>query len=393
VSWSDLLASGEAPPTARFSVAERDRRWSLIRTLMASASLDLLVVPGVTESRYLTQAAYDVGPTIFPVADEVTLLSDTGLVGPAAWDWVTDIRPVGRRWADGIVTRLNELNANGKIVGVVGLDTSTAHPDGDMNYNTFIWMREAFPRTRWVGATTLLQEVRAGKSLEEITVLERAATSTDAGLLAAVSTLGVGILDREVWGQMALGAVRAAGDPPRHAVVGLAPLGGGHPPPGPIGRAAESGDLLMAGIRGTVAGYEAGGTQLAMVGSLPAEWRAAWAVHGEAWERACQVLVPGQSVMELDVAARSAATDRYAVRLEILGAGLGDDLPCFPPQRNDRGRLEPTVLEPNMALTLRPWVEWDGPSGRQQLTWSDTLVTTTAAPRRLGSRPRELPER
>ncbi len=374
-------------------MGERDRRWNTIRALMETGSLDLLVVPSETDTRYLTQAAYDIGPTIIPLRDEVTLLSDTGLVAPAAQDWVTDIRQVGRRWADGIVARLNELNANGKIIGVVGLDTSTAHPDGDLNYNTFIWMREAFPRTRWVGATTLMQEVRAIKSAEEIAVLERAAASTDAGLLAAVSALGAGVRDREVWAQMTLGAVRAGGDPPRHAVVGLAPMSAGHPPPGPLGRAAERGDLLMAGLRGSVAGYEAGGTQLATVGPLPGEWQDAWQVHVDAWGRILEVLVPGQSVIDLEIAARAAATDRYAVRLEILGAGLGEDLPCFPPQRNDRGRPEPTVLAPNMALTLRPWVEWDGPNGRLQLTWSDTILATDGPPRRLGSRPHDSAER
>ncbi len=360
---------------------------------MEMASLDLLIVPGETDTRYLTQAAYDFGPTIFPLREEVTLLSATGRVGPAAATWLADIRPVGRRWIHGIVARLNELDANGKIIGVVGLDTTAAHPDGDFNYNTFIWMREAFPRTRWVGATTLLQQVRAVKSPEEIAVLERAAASTEAGLLASVRELRPGASDRELWGQMVLAAARGGGDPPREALLGLAPLGQGLPPAVPRGRAAEPNDLLYAELHGAVSGYGAAGTQLAALGSLPGPWRDAWAVQEAAWERLEPLVRSGSSVADLDAAARGAAAGPYAVRLEIVGAGLGDDLPCFPPQLNDRGRPEPTVLEPNMALTVRPWVEWDTPTGRQQLTWSATLITTSASPRLLASRPRQILER
>jgi Xaa-Pro dipeptidase len=282
------------------------------------------------------------------------------------------------------------LNANGKIIGVVGLDSSAAHPDGEWNYNTFIWMREAFSRTRWVGATSLLQQVRSLKSAEELTALEHAARATEAGLLAAVSRLGCGILDREIQAEMLHAAVRSGTEPPMRALAGVGPLGHARPPSLPTGRAAEAGDVLVAELAGSSQGYESPAVQLATIGPLPGDWHDAWNVHLEAWDRAWEMLRPGTNVAEVEVAARRATAGRYSVRLEIRGAGLGEDLPCFPPGLDERNRPEPVVLQEGMCLELRPSVGWGAPRSRQYLTWSDTIALTADGPRRLGTRSHEL---
>jgi Xaa-Pro aminopeptidase len=382
--------AGEPPSVLDFSIRERDRRWRKVRELMEMASLDLLVVPTAPDIRYLTQASYDPGPAIFPLRDAVTLLADEGRVDPAARQWVRDVRPVARRWADGLVTRLRELNANGKIIGVVGLDSSAAHPDGNWNYNTFIWMREAFPRTRWVGATSLLHLVRSVKSAEELQALEHAARATDAGLRAAVACFGRGVLDREIQGQVLLAATRTGTELPRRALVGMGPLDQARPPSIPQGHAADEGDVLVAELAGSCLGYLAPAVQLAALGPLPGDWRDAWRVHVDAWNRAWELLRPGTSVGEVDLVARRASAGRFTVRLEIQGGGLGEDLPCFPPGLDERNRPEPTVLQEGMCLELRPSVGWGAPRSRQYLTWSDTVVLTGDGPRRLGSRPREV---
>jgi Xaa-Pro aminopeptidase len=357
---------------------------------MEMASLDMLVVPTEPDIRYLTQASYDIGPTVFPLRDAVTLLADEGRVDPAARQWVRDVRPMARRWADGIVARLRELNANGKIIGVVGLESSSAHPDGNWNYNTFIWMREAFPRTRWVGATSLLQQVRSLKSAEELAALARAATATDAGLREVVARFERGARDGVLRAQMLLASVRSGTDLPRRALVGLGPLGAARPPSVPQGRTAEIGDVLVADLAGCCLGYESPAIQLATLGPAPRDWREAWNVHLEAWDRAWETLRPGTSVSGVETAARRATAGRYVVRLEIEGAGLGEDLPCFPPGLDDRNRPEPTVLEEGMCLVLKPSVGWGAPRSRQYLAWSDTIVLTGDGPQRLGTRPHEI---
>jgi Xaa-Pro dipeptidase len=378
-------------PVESFSVAERDRRWALVRTLMDSAGIQILVVPDEENSRYLTQMAYDIGPTILPLDGDVTALTNHGRVGSAAATWLSDFRPFNRRWAAGIVERLHELDADRKIVGVVGLDGLMRRPDGDLNYNSFIWMREAFPHARWVGASELMQEARYVKSAEEIGFLTRAARSTDAGLVAAAEHMRPGAVDREIWGQMILAMARAGGDPPRFAHLGIAPL---HDTRGsavrPVGHAATAGDILFNEVDGRYAGYDAQGVQPIILGALPPDWADAWKVHLEAWERTWAVLRPGTTFSEVEAAVGPAAHGHIGVRQTLHGRGLGDDMPLITSTSSRANRMGERVLEEGVGFVLKPYATWADERGPKELNWGDTVIVTRDGARRLGNRPHEL---
>jgi Xaa-Pro aminopeptidase len=349
---------------------------------MDAGGIDLLVVPTEADSRYLTQMDHNIGPAIVPLVGEVTAISGEGPVGSAAHQWVNDLRVVRRGWVEGIIERLAELQANAKIVGLVGLDGSPGRPDGDLNYATFIALREVFPRTRWVGATALMQQVRQVKSAEEIQALARAAAASDAGIRACAEGLARGVTDRELRGQAVLAMLRAGGDHPRS---GRLEIGGMNSPlrsySGPIGRIAGPGDALWVEVNGRFQGYEAHGAHVAALGPMPPDWRDAWAVLREGWERAWQVLRPGVAGAQVLQAARAAATAEFGVRSGILGQGLGDD----PPTVMDPEADSPT-LEEGMCFTLKPYVGWSRAGHYREITWADTVVITRQGARRLGLR-------
>lgn len=374
-----------------FSVAERDRRWMLLRSLMDAAGIQILVVSDEDNSRYLTQMADDIGPTILPLDGEVTALTNHGRVGSAAATWVEDFRPWNRRWAAGIVDRLQELNADRKIVGVVGLDGVMRRPEGDLNYNTFITLREAFPHARWVGASELLQEARYVKSNEEIAFLTRAASATDAGLLAAAEHMRPGATDRELWGQMVLAMLRAGGDPPRFAHLGIAPLRNlrGFPVQ-PVGHVAAAGDMLFNEADGRYAGYDAQGVQPVALGPLPPEWAEAWKVHAEAWNRTWEVLRPGTTFAAVEAAVRPATAGRFAARQTLHGRGLGDDMPLITSSSSPSNRMGERALREGVCFVLKPYATWTDSQGEKELNWGDTVVITRDGARRLGQRPHEL---
>src|SRR4051812_4729480 len=291
-------------PVHSFSLAERDRRWGVVRELMATAGIDILLVPTEADSRYLSQVAYDIGPTILPLEGEVTAITNQGRVGTAALQWVPDIRRFNRRWIAGIIDRLSELDADRKIIGITGLDGFMRKPDGDLNYQTLITLREVFSHARWVGATQLMQEARYLKSDEEVDALTRAASVADAGLMAAIDHIEVGTSDRELWGQMTLGMMRAGGDPPEFGHLGLASLEDIRGfPVRPVGDTVERSQILYTELEGRFAGYAAQGVQPAMVGPVPPDWRDAWKVCVDAWDRTWELLRPGTSLAELATAA------------------------------------------------------------------------------------------
>ncbi len=378
-------------PVHSFSLSERDRRWQLVRSLMDAAGIDIMIAPNPADSRYLTQMADDIGPAIVPVSGDVTAISNRGRAGSAAAEWVSDIRPWNRRWIAGLIDRLQELDADRKIIGIAGLDGFMRRPDGDLNYHTLITLREVFSHARWVGATQLMQEARFVKSDEEIAALERAAAGADAGLNAAVAHLAVGTSDREMWGQMALGMMRAGADLPRFAHLGLAPLRDIRALPiQPVGQIAEPGQILFTEIEGRFAGYAAQGVQPAAIGPVPQDWLDAWQVCVDAWDRSWELLRPGVTFGEVSAAADAASTERFRARPTLHGQGLGDDMPLITPTSAPINRLSDRVLEPGTCFVLKPYAEWTDENGPKALNWGDTVVITRGGARRLGTRPHEL---
>lgn len=378
-------------PVESFSLAERDRRWAVVRSLMDSAGIEILVITDESSSRYLTQMADDIGPTIFPIDGAVTALTNRGRVGSAAMTWIEDFRPWNRRWAAGIVERLQELNAARKIVGITGLDPLIRHPDGDLNYNTFVALREAFPHARWVGASELMQEARYVKSDEEITFIERATWATEAGLRAVADRFRPGAVDRELWGEMVLAMVRAGGEPPRLANLGMAPLRDlRRLPTQPVGHVAAAGYILLNEVDGRFAGYEAQGVQPMALGPLPSDWVEAWDVHVEAWDRTWDILRPGTTFAEIESAVRPAATARISIRQTLHGRGLGEDIPLITAGSGAASRMAERILEPGVCFVLKPYAAWSSASGANELNWGDTVVITRDGARRLGQRTHEL---
>lgn len=385
------MISSHQYPIESFSLQERDRRWTKVRSLMNTGNIDCLVIPDEANSRYLTQMAYDVGPTVFPLEGHVTALTNHGRVGSAALEWLEDFRPWNRRWTEGLIERLQELDADRKIIGVVGLDGLMRRPEGDLNYNTFITLREVFPHARWVGASTLMQEARYVKSQEEIAFLTRATAATDAGLLAAATHMRPGVTDRELWGQMVAGMLRAGGDPPHFAHFGVAPLEDirGFPIQ-PVGHVVGGSEILFNEVGGRYNGYEAQGVQPIVTGPVPQDWRAAWRVHVEAWERTWEILRPGATFEEVAAALADLAVGPFRARQTLHGRGLGDDIPLITSSSAAGNRMGDRVLEAGVCFVLKPYAVWSDAKGEKELNWGDTVVITASGARRLGARPHEI---
>ncbi|MBM2811137.1 MAG: hypothetical protein HW416_1896 [Chloroflexi bacterium] len=347
------------PPTPSFSLHERDRRWHLVRTLMESAGIEILVVTGEPDSRYLTQMAFDVGPTIFPLDGAVTALSGEGRVGSAAFHWVDDVRPRGGRWTEAIVARLEELGADRRIVGVVGLDRTPHHPSGDLNYHTFIALREVFSHTRWVGASELMQDARYVKSDEEIRCIEEAARAVDAGLAAAQTHARPGATDREIYGEVVLAVSRAGGDRPSMPLLGVTSLNDpGDLPPEPIGRKLGTGGLCTVDVAAHCRGYQARAIQPIVTEPIPPDWKVAWNAIEEGWEQSQKDLRPGVTLRQIAAESSSSWGGSYTIRRELVGQGLGDDPPLVTVGVTDREIGDRTVQEGNCFM-LKLTVEWE----------------------------------
>jgi hypothetical protein len=117
---------------AVFSLEERDRRWALVRKLMAKAGIDVIVCfplthqhgRGAADSRYLTQLGEnsDEVTVAFPIEGDVTAWLSRGGVWPSS-NWFTDIRAAERGMGGKTIS--NYLNAHPELakgtIAIAGL--------------------------------------------------------------------------------------------------------------------------------------------------------------------------------------------------------------------------------------------------------------------------------
>ena len=373
-------------PPPRFSLAERDRRWAKVRELMAMAGMDVMVAVDEPNCRSLTGVGPEVESAVFTADGEVTALSDFAIDSDETW--VSDVRPTSGREVDALIERLSELGADRRIVGVTGLDPTARRPRGNLNYLTFIALREWFPHARWVGASQLMDEARWQKSAEEIAALEVAAECAEAALQTAAERAGTSGSIRDLWAEMLRAVIAAGGDPTSQVAISLDPAVRSAALPRSLDLELTRGLLVEAEAVARAEGYGVRAVQPLLLASPHAEPQPAADRLAELWGRVWEQLQPGRTVDEIIASAPAPGELVCTVRLD--GMGLGDDLPYGVSNETVSRDLRGRALAHGVCFALELTV-WSGVANRPvRVRWADTVIITHDGARRLGSRPLRL---
>ncbi|MFA9446108.1 M24 family metallopeptidase [Egicoccus sp. AB-alg6-2] len=393
----------ELYPYPRFSLEERDRRWSKVRGLMQAQELSAIVSPANSghstdfqaNSRYLSHCGG--GPdaditVVFPLEGDVTVGATSAAPRwPTVQEWVTDVREARRNYGNVVIERLRELDVDGTRVGVTGLGRGTRTPEGTILFHTMRRMLREFPNTTFVDATELLDEARIVKTEEEIDFLTRSTELSDMAFDTARQTAAPGVLDYVVWAEATATMLRNGGEPTMHFhwVSGPAPARtltrASH-------RRLERGDIILNELEGCWAGYRAQGVQPIAVGECDPSYVELSKLQVEIFERLLPRLTPGATFGELAESVQKAsaelrpsrgpASDATA-RLVMHGRGQGDDGPIITNTATDPYQLRKELRE-NMVCIVKPEVRRG--DGRYPINWGDTVVITPQGGRRLGKR-------
>jgi len=160
------------------SLAERDRRWALAKSLLREEGLECLIIFGSKGreqlDRYLTNDRSG-GIVIYPLEGELVHLAwtvfdlashmESSLRGEASW--VSDMR-VGASGV-GIVDMLREKGYENAAIGVIG--TQAGGPgefEGWAPYATWKYVLDALPKARFRDVTVPFLERIWPKSAEEL---------------------------------------------------------------------------------------------------------------------------------------------------------------------------------------------------------------------------------
>lgn len=398
----------ELYPYPRFSIAERDRRWTAVRELMRKENLDVIVTPQNSghsadyqaNTRYLTHCGGgepDLA-AVFPVEEEVTVVATSaGPRWPTVQDWVTDVREARRNYGKVIVERLKELKIEHGRIGITGLGEieGTRTPEGTIFYGTWKQIRQAFPSTQLVDATAILDEVRYVKSQEELDVLAKSNEINELAVDAEIAAARVGVKDWEVWAAMHYAMTRNGSELPVHCFW----VSGQNPKrtlTRPSMRLLERGDAIINEIEASWIGYRAQVVQPVYVEIIHPAQAELIKVQREIFNRLMETLKPGVTVGELaeltkrtagEVAPKTGPAAGAVGELNMHGRGQGDDGPIITPHAKSPKQLAVAMRE-NMVFILKPSAI--SADGEYICQWGDTVVVTKNGGRRFGRRPHEL---
>jgi Xaa-Pro aminopeptidase len=381
----------------RFSLAERDRRWRLVRELMAQEGLDVIVTAVNTghwdhfqaNTRYLTGIGGNCGEAsaVFPLQGEVTAIAMA--IPPIHYwlgfqDWITDVRNCNRYFGRGIVERLRELGVDEGRIGIAGLYNISRAPEGVMPYGTMRTIEEALPNAKFVDATDLMERAKYVKSQEEIDVLARSVELVEKAIDAMAQSARPGVPECAVYAAMIHAMVEQGGELPT-----MLQWSAGPEPHGnnimPTLRPLQHGDIVMNEIEARWLGYVGQGVQPMFMGQVDRVWHDIFRTCQEILQATYEIFRPGLTTGELNqfVVDWGKKHSSFMLRPLFHGRGLGDDAPVSARATTEaHARWQ---LEENVVFILKPTVAT--PDGRKRLYWGDCVVCTPRGARRLGKRP------
>jgi Xaa-Pro aminopeptidase len=386
----------------QLSLEERDRRYHKTREEMARRGIDCLLLPANSgrweqlqaDSRYLTSIggfATEVF-TVFPLQGEVTAY----IFNRAGWwqkaqNWVEDVRDGRNRWGENAIERINELGLQNKTIGIAGLAGLFRAPEGIIPYSSVKAIQEAFPQARMVNATEMMQTIRAIKSAEEISFLERSAAIIEKTIEAMVETARPGVCEKELYGAMIHAMLSNGGELPTlfFLSAGAEITNSSFVPTDYV---IQSGDRIINEIEAKYGGYAAQAVSPMTLGEPDPEYAAMIEISRACFDAILDAMKPGVTFGALFDVYRDTveknSRGRYLWNHPVMHArGLGDDGPALLGQQ-DLERFSRMKLEPGMVFILKPQVRAAQGKGRASI--GDTVVVTESAARRLGKRELKL---
>jgi len=389
---NELVAS--AMPKA-FSMDEIQRRWSKCREWMQRAKFDALIVPTMPEGnaniKWLTESIPDW--VVFPLQGKPTAIfreGDQDSAFEAFMQGKLEVRASLLNRSDLIIESLKQAGvANGRI-GVGHLAGTLRYDEGGVSYTTLNRLKKEFPKATFTSAADLLMRVKLSRGPEEIEALRLSTRIGELGVKASVETARPGVLQRDVWFQIAKAYLDASGESPGRITI-RAGAEGNTADGKPLNEIIQAGQILSETLSASVLGYNCQVNQTICVGKPePANWESTFKYNVELFEALVDWAKPGRTFadysnfykQEIDKRIAKLGGKPYTGVVFHTGGALGDG-PRMGWGRDDEN--SDLVIEPGMVFTIKPRVPIPGlPTPSTQI--GDGVLITEKGAERLGRR-------
>lgn len=382
----------------RPSLAERDRRYRVIRDAMTKEGIDVLILsPNTTrwaqmmaDSRYVTAIGGFESEvmTVMPREGDITAY----IYNRAAWwkrnvDWVQDVRDGRNDWGTNAVERLKELKMDKGTIGIAGLSGLARAPSGTITWGTVDAITRAFPQAKIVNATQLMQEARTEKSAEEVEFMQRSMEIIEKMIEVMVSMAKPGAVEKAIYGQMIATLLANDGELPSFLLFGTGPnLTGSSFMQ--TSRVLAKGDRIINEIEAKYGGYAAQAVQPVSLGAASDNYQKMIALSKVCFDAVLAAMKPGTTFGTLidiygDIVKRE-GNGRWETGIPMMHArGMGDDGPALL-RKSDLDNFRNIPLREGMTFILKPRVSEI--EGKERASVGDTVTVTKTGARRLGKR-------
>jgi len=267
-----------------------------------------------------------------------------------------------------------------------------------LTFSQFNELKRTFPKSQYLNAQSILEEMRMIKSPEEIELMRKCGQVAISGVDAATKRAAEGVKEYEITlAAMEAGTKEAACLMGKQKtfispiIHGIQMIASGKRTSvvhaRPLTRAVKSGDMLMMCFceLAFFQGYRLGFTRMLAMKKIPEGIERMYQVVLEAQAEVLATIKPGVKASDLDsmsraIISRSGYGDYLAHRTG-RGVGLGYV------ERPEIKEGDETILEPGMSFTVEPAIYVPGKGG---VRVEDTIVVTSNGYEELTTYPKEI---
>jgi Xaa-Pro dipeptidase len=347
--------AAETALASRFSEAEYNRRYQLVRQLMESHGLRCLVLYGNRGQGSLFHYLANFSPRwesflLFPLEGEPLLLVQL-------YNHLPDARQnsviADTRWGgpNSLQTLLQEMQARGFTAGPVGIA-------GALPYQSYTALRRHLPQADFQDVSRELIALRQLKSLEEIARLRAAARLTDLALESLAAGLQPGMRESELVALMQCAVQQQGGtlELCYLASTSMADPSACVPAQNPGSRRIWKGDVVISEIGSALGGYAGQIHRPLAVGTPPTPtYQALYETALEAYQQIAAVIRPGATSQDVYAAAEVIHQRGYTIYDDLVhGFGGGYLEPVLRTSQTAHGQPNPFTFRENMCVVIQP---------------------------------------
>lgn len=411
-----LKSKGEPPRLLPLSLAERDRRWQSVRSIMDERGLDCLAVVVYSHSaESMANVAYlssihlpGAGGALllFPRQAKPTVHMAGNLANLEMWrqaqNWIEEIRPASQpiSWVRITIDRLRELELTRVKVGIVH-QGDTPGVESDVVHAFRNKAKNLMPDVQWEDASGLIEELRLFKSEEEIALMQNATDIGDQAILDTAAFAKSGMSSYAVYARLVSALVERGSEKPFILwAAGSSPVHGVWVPDRHI---LQPGFIILNEYTAFCRGYGSQFQRPMAVSFVPKTYKRLFDAARSAYECGFESLKPGNTFRDVVQAMAGPVLSAGLVTITPYFHGMGlslerpiafsrKRLSLYQDHESVRWRefqdaMEQLEVQPGMTITFEPNAVT--PDLQQGVHLGDTVLVTEGGASRMSSLPLE----